>query len=151
MFSWPELNGTFRGRPLHVYVFASGTHGTRQIYLSVNLTLKHPPNARLAINPSGTVGSFLGKIVKTQDVLIGNAEFDRRFVVKSDDPDFARRVLGSVAAQTGIQAIPDAYQLKLEGQSVEYSRRGVERDPELLMKVFNTLSDLADVMEAWTA
>jgi len=147
MFSFPELNGTFRGRPMRLYTYSSGTQRNRQTYTAVGLTLKNPVNATLEITPASAVGSFFGKLVKAQDVEIGNAEIDGRFVIKSDPADFAMKVLGSISAQLGIMAIPDAFRIVLEGQSLRYSKRGVERDPELLMKVFNTLSDLAEDIE----
>ena len=146
-FSQPELNGEFRQRPIRAYLYSSGSHENRQTCTAVALTLKQTQSSSLGITPAGTLGNFLGRMVKAQDVEIGSPEFDARYVIKSDPPDFAGRILGSIAAQTGIMAIPDMLGIELRGQSLEYSKRGVAEDPELLARVFNTLSDLADAIE----
>jgi hypothetical protein len=143
----PELNGEFRQRPMRVYLYSSGSHDNRQTYTAVTLTLKQPLNSVLEITPAGTLGNFLGKVVKAQDVEIGNPEFDARYVIKSDPPDFAGKVLSSIAVQTGIMAIQEMSRIELKGQALEYARRGVAEDPDVLANVFNTLSDLADAIE----
>jgi hypothetical protein len=147
MFTQPELKGEFRQRPIRLYLYSSGSQGNRETCTAVTLTLKQTLNSALEITPAGTLGNFLGKVVKAQDVEIGSPEFDARYVIKSDPPDFAGRVLGSVAVQTGIMAIPEMLSIELKDQSLEYSRRGVAEDPELLARVFNTLNDLADAIE----
>jgi hypothetical protein len=143
----PELNGTFRGRPARVHTYSTGTEHNRQTYTAVALTVKNAGNASMEVTPSGTLGNVLGRVVKAQDVQIGNPEFDARFVVKSEPPDFAVKFLGSAGVQTRIMALPDGMRIGLEGQSLIYSRRGMEEDAELLMRVLNTLSDLADELE----
>lgn len=147
MFSQPELNGEFRQRPIRLYTYNAGTQGNRITYTAAALTVNNPTNSTLEIMPSGTVGNFLGKMIKAQDVEVGNAEFDARFVIKSNPPDFAVKVLGEGRVLAGIMDIPDVFRIELEGSSLKYSKRDLEENAEFLTKLFNTLSDLADRLE----
>jgi hypothetical protein len=147
MFSQPELNGEFRQRPIRLYTYNAGTQGHRTTYTAVALTVANPTNSRLEITPSGTVGNFFGKMLNAQDVAIGNPAFDARFVIKSNPPDFAQKILAEPRVQMGIISIPDVFRIALEGSSLNYSKRDLEENSEFLTKLFNTLSDLADRLE----
>jgi len=147
MFSQPELNGSFRQRPIRLYTYNAGTQGHRTTYTAVTLTVDNPTSSRLEITPSGTVGNFLGKMLNAQDVAIGNPAFDTRFVIKSNPPDFAQKILGEARVQMGIISIPDVFRIELEDSSLEYSKRDLEENAQFLTKLFNTLSDLADRLE----
>ena len=148
IFAQPELNGEFRRRPMRLYTENSGNQGNRTTWTVLGLTVNNPGNSTLEITPSGTVGNFLGKMIKAQDVVIGNPEFDKRFVVKSSPADFAIRLLADSPVQTGIMEIPGTFRIHLEGSSLKYSKTNLEEDADFLAKLFNTLSDLADRLEA---
>jgi hypothetical protein len=147
LFSQPELNGTFRQRPMRVYTYNAESQGHRNTYTAVALTIKNPNQAALEVTPSGTVGNLLGRMVKAQDVEIGNPEFDGRFVIKSNPTEFAVRILGEARLQSGIMEIPGAFRIEVKGPSLEYSKGGLEDNAEFLTKLFNTLSDMADRVE----
>ncbi len=147
MFSQPELNGNYRQRPIRLYTYNAGTQGHRTTYTAVALKVNNPTNSSLEITPAGTVGNFFGKMLNAQDVAIGNPAFDARFVIKSNPPDFARKLLGEARVQMGIMSIPDVFRIELEDSSLEYSKRDLEENVEFLTKLFNTLSDLADRLE----
>jgi hypothetical protein len=147
MFSQPELKGNYRQRPIRLYTYNAGTQGHRTTYTAVALTVNNPTNSSLEITPVGTVGNFFGKMLSAQDTQIGNPAFDARFVIKSNPPDFAQKILGEARVQMGIISIPDVFRIELEGSSLEYSKRDLEENAEFLTQLFNTLSDLADRLE----
>jgi hypothetical protein len=147
MFSQPELNGSFRQRPIRLYTYNAGTQGHRTTYTAITLTVNNATSSKLEITPSGSVGNFFGRMLNAQDVAIGNPAFDARFVIKSNPPDFAAKVLGEARLQMAIMSIPDVFRIELEGLSLTYSKRDLEEDTEFLTRLFNTLSDLADRLE----
>lgn len=147
MFSQPELYGEYRQRPIRLYTYKAGTQGNRITYTAVDLTVNNPTNSRLEITPSGGVGNFFGKILNAQDVEIGTPAFDARFVIKSNPPDFAMKVLGDAWVQMEILDIPDVFRIELEGSSLKYSKTNLEENADFLAKLFNTLSNLADRLE----
>lgn len=147
MFSQPELNGNFRQRPIRLYTYNAGSQGHRSTYTAVALAVNNPTNSRLEITPAGTVGNFFGKMLSAQDVQIGNPAFDARFVIKSNPPESAAKILGEARLQMAIMSIPDVFRIELEGPSLTYSKRDLEENAEFLTRLFNTLSDLADRLE----
>jgi cbb3-type cytochrome oxidase subunit 3 len=145
LFSFPELNGEFRQRRIHVYNYRARRTSLTEICLTVN----NPGNATLRITPSGTLANFFDNLPSVQRVEIGNPEFDARFVVKSNLPEFAVKVLTDSRVQAGLMDIPHAFRIELEGPSLKYSKNGLEDNTEFMIKTFNTLSDLADRLEAF--
>ena len=146
-FSQPELTGTYRQRPLHLYTYSVGTHDNRTVYTAITLAIAGPSGASLEITPASSIGNVLGRMIKAQDVQIGDPAFDGRFVIKSDPPEFAARVLGDDRLRARVGEIPAAFRIAIEPGNVEYSRRGLEEDAQLLVRLFNVLSDLADQIE----
>ncbi len=148
LFSRPQMSGEYRRRPIRVYTYSTGAGEHRTTYTAVSLTVNNASGSMLGIAPSNTVGSFLGKVFNAQDVEIGDPAFDERFVIKSSPPEFAPQVLGDARVRAEITDIPGAFHIGLEGPSLTYSKAGLEGDAGLLMKMFDTLSDLADRFEA---
>lgn len=68
-------------------------------------------------------------------------------MVKSNPPDFAIKVLGEPRVQAGVMEIPGQFRIELEGPSLKYSKRDLEENAEILTRLFNTLSDLADRLQ----
>ncbi len=147
LFSQPELNGEFRQRQIRLYTYNAGSQGNRITYTAVALTVHNPTSSRLEITPSGTAGNIFGKMLNAQDAEISNPAFDARFVIKSNPPDFAMKVLGEAKLQMEIMDFPGVFRIELEGPSLKYSKRELEENAEFLVKLFNTLSDLADRLE----
>lgn len=147
LFSQPELNGEFRQRAIRLYTYNAGSQGNRITYTAVALTINNPSNSKMEITPASKAGNFFGKMVNAQDVEIGNPAFDARFVIKSNPPDFALKVLGETRIQLGIMDIPDMFRIEIEGPSLKYSKRDLEENIAFLTRLFNTLSDLADQLE----
>ncbi len=86
-------------------------------------------------------------MLHAQDVQIGEPAFDKRFVIKSNPPDFAVKLLAEARLQMAVMEIPHDFRIQLTGSSLVYAREDVEDNAEFLTKLFNTLSDLADRLE----
>ena len=147
MFSQPELMGKFRQRPIRLYIEKSGMQGQRTTFSVVDLTVRNPTNSELEISSLANPWTFVGKMLHAQDVKIGDPAFDKRFVIKSNPPDFAVKLLAEARLQMAIIEIPHEFRIHLTGSSLVYAREAVEDNAEFLMKLFNTLSDLADRLE----
>ncbi len=147
-FTSPELSGTIQGHSVRVYTYSSGSGQTRQTYTATAVTVNNPGGASMAVMPSGSLGSLIGRAFKAQDVEIGNQEFDQRFVIKSDPPEFARKALNSIAVQTGILGLPAFSSIDLNGQTLSHSRRGLEESADAILQAINTLMAVAHEIEA---
>ena len=149
MFSQPELKGEFRQRPIRLYIErSSGVQGSSSsTFTVIDLKVSNPTNSELEISSLANPWTFFGKMFHAQDVQIGEPAFDKRFVIKSNPPDFAVKLLAEARLQTAILEIPHEFRIHLTGLSLVYAREAVEDNAEFLTKLFNTLSDLADRLE----
>ena len=146
-FSQPELIGEYRQRPIHIYTYSSGTQESRTTYTAVALMINSPPGGALEISPAAGLAAFFGKMVNAQDVEVGDPAFDSRFVVKSNPPDFAPKMLDDERLQAKIMELPGLFRIGIEGSNLVYAKGGLEDDANLLIRVFNVLSELADSLE----
>jgi hypothetical protein len=103
----------------------------------------------LSISSSGVLTEALGKAFGMQDVQIGNEEFDKRFTVKSQPPEFAVELLGGdlVLCDSIAKLKSGWFELKVEGSQLAYREIGRETDPDRLEAMFNTLNDLAEKID----
>ncbi len=148
IFSQPELTGEFRQRPLHLYIERSGGgQGNSSTFTVIDLKVSNPTNSTLEISSLANPWTFFGKMLHAQDVQIGEPAFDQRFIIKSNPPDFAVKLLAEARLQMAIMEIPHEFRIHLAGSSLVYAREDVEDNVEFLVKLFNTLSDLADRLE----
>ena len=58
----------------------------------IDLQLSNPKNYTLVLYQEGAL-SGLGKLFGTQDIKIGETNFDPKYMIQSNVPDFAKRVL----------------------------------------------------------
>ena len=149
MFSQPELKGEFRQRPIRLYIERSTRvqGSSSSTFTVIDLKVSNPTNSALEISSLANPWTFFGKMLHAQDVKIGNPEFDKRFIIKSNPPDFAVKLLAEARLQTAILEIPHDFRIHLTGSSLVYAREAVEDNAEFVTKLFNTLSDLADRLE----
>jgi hypothetical protein len=147
LFTTPVVDGEYRGRRLHANIYTSGMSRHERIYTAATVTLKGPVdwNMQLSLR-SGPADSLTSGA--SQDVQIGNPQFDERFSIRSDQPERAQRLLGRAGTQALIMALPHVLSLELQGQVLTYRQRGGGEDAEVLVRILTTLSDLADVIES---
>jgi hypothetical protein len=146
-FITPSLSGDYRQRPVRVYLFSRGSSRSRTVYTGIDMTVSNTTGSTLGLSPSSAVGDFFGKLFSTQDVQTGNLEFDARFTVKSQPPDFAIAAFDDSMVRMGLMEIDGYFHISLQGSSMVYTERGRMRDTTRMEKLFNTLSDLADRVE----
>jgi len=146
-FTTPSLSGDYRQRPVRVYLFSRGSSRSRTTYTGIDLTVNNTTGSTLGLSPSSAVGDFFGKLFSTQDVQTGNLEFDARFTVKSQPPDFAVAAFDDSMVRMGLMEVDGYFHISLQGSSMVYTERGRLRDSTRLEKLVNTLSDLADRVE----
>jgi hypothetical protein len=84
----------------------------------------------------------IGKAFGAQDVLVGYAPFDRRFIVKASDEDLARAWLVPVVTHALVEALPYIHELG-EGGEVLSTRIGIESDVNALLRAVNASVSLA--------
>ncbi|MEO1434230.1 MAG: hypothetical protein AAFV80_01755 [Bacteroidota bacterium] len=93
----PELSGSYKELPIRVQVVNNPGLSKKDIEIhkldmTIDLPLPNPKNYTLVLYPEGAF-SGLGKLFGTQDIKIGDVDFDSKYMIQSNVPDFAKQVL----------------------------------------------------------
>lgn len=138
----PQIRGHYRGHSLIMTTVSSNRNSVSRTWTRVALEIDNPHFVSLALLKQGFLESLTGKLLK--DVAIGDAAFDRAFVVQSNEPDEARAVLGSDPNLRYVLVQANLSSVRISGGRLECDYDKREKDPAHAELVLNALSDLAD-------
>jgi len=141
-----EVGGTFRGRQL-VMVLASPQHDTfRKRWTRVTVEVKNPESVSLHLWRQDFLDNLIIAAGGTE-LQVGDAAFDRRFVVRSDEPALAMQLFQNRELRDAIlRAGIDRVDLSTSRLYAFYPRE--ERDPEHAVLLFTAVAHLADGIDA---
>lgn len=88
----PTVRGQYGGRTLRFFSFTTGSGKSRQVWQALGLSCANPHGLTLQLGSQNFL-SAIGTMLGMQDVQVGDAAFDQRFVVKTSDPDYLRAAL----------------------------------------------------------
>jgi len=149
LLRYPAINGIYRGRELELYVHqhTTGTGKNRRTSTSTRMAMSvdNPAGLRLEVYGENVLGK-LGKRLGAQDIQVGDAEIDRRFMIKGEPAEAAARVFMSEALRQKLLALPSLH-LELEGATLRYEKPGVEGNAERLVALFDLMAELAAAVE----
>lgn len=140
-----EIHGTFRNRHLVMSICKRQRQTFRKRWTRVTVDVKNPEHIGLQMWPQDALDSLI-KLAGGTEVEVGDAEFDRRFVIRSRDEAvvgrmFQDRELRALLVRSGI----DSVQL-LSSKLLAYYARN-EKDPEHAALLFTAVTTLADAID----
>lgn len=141
----PRVSGAYRGHPLLVDTYTVHHGKSSTTYARIALGLNRPTGLSLTLYNEGVFAS-LGKILGGQDIQTGDAELDRRFIIKGQ-PEQAIRTLFLTGGWTQKLQAARAVHLEVDSQSVRFRTTGVIRDVDYLQSLLDMVSTLADAIE----
>lgn len=123
--SQPEARGQFRGRPLRVYSYTTGSGKQRSHWCAVCATSPNPKRLTLRISGENML-TRAGRALGIDDVATGEPSFDRQFYVKSNDPAFLRAALlpELQASLKAAWAAGARGTISVDGDEVRYAETG---------------------------
>lgn len=121
------------------YTVSRGRSSTT--YTRVQASGEGPRDLRLTVREKD-VFSSIGKVLGAQDVVVGDAPFDERFVVKASDEDLARAWLVPDVTRAWFEALPYACEVGPNGKVVA-TRLGVESDADALLRAVKASVSIA--------
>ena len=77
---------------LKIYHFTRGSGKNSTTYAAIQFSNLNTKELKCEIYEQGLL-SKIGKTLGMQDIPVGNAKFDERFIIKSDDQNFIRTIL----------------------------------------------------------
>ena len=140
-----EVRGTYRGRELVMHIVSAQGPSLRKKWTRVAVSMTNPEMVDLRMWRQDVMDRLIMSAGATE-VVVGDAEFDRRFVILSGDEKvivkmFASRELRDLLLRAKINSV-ELMSAKLH---VYYARS--ERNPEHAELLFNAAASLADAID----
>lgn len=141
-----EIRGTFRGRELVMHIVSRQRATLRKRWTRVAVAMKNPEMVGLRMWPQEALDKLIMAAGATE-VVVGDAEFDRRFVIRSrDDKVIAKMFAGNRELRDLLlRSKIDSVELLSATLHVYYARS--ERDPEHAELLFTAATSLADAID----
>lgn len=98
----PELRGNIRGRAVRGWNFARGSGKSRVAYYAFSVACKCNMEMQLS---SEHLFSGIAKFFGSQDVVLGYEDFDKRFMIKSNNENKTRELLHDLTLRRKIMDI----------------------------------------------
>ncbi len=106
---FPTVKGIYRGRELAMYVHqhSSGVGKNRRTSTSTRIavTVDNPAGLRLDLSEEKILGR-IGKQLGMQDIQVGDAEIDRRFMIKGEPAEVVGQMFMSETLRQKLLALP---------------------------------------------
>jgi hypothetical protein len=144
-----RVSGDYRGNSLEVWHFTRGSGKNSSPYIGVRLGLNNQRDLSFKFYKEGLF-SKIGKTFGMQDVPVGDADFDKTFVVKCSDPDFIRTALLPEIKEKFYHAFVHhgaKGTLQLEGNKLYYEEGGRIRSEAIRSRFVSVIDLCADLRE----
>jgi len=144
-FLLPVLKFYYHGLP----VVVTSVPGTKYRYAKTetNITLLKPAPGDLKI-VTESIGTRLGKAFGTSDVQLNSEEFDREFLIKTQNESFARNVLNFSFQNKLLGLKQEKPRINLEGTWLTVAVPRVIKTEERYDQLFDLTFSVVDRIEA---
>jgi hypothetical protein len=141
-----KLTGTYRGRPLDAQIRYRVAGSTSVPVMNIDIGVNNTDGSRIVLACESTI---VGNLLGSEDIGIGDAEFDSTFKIVSQPDDLVKRVFTSDAAlRQRITALKsDKFNLTIYEGKLLVETLQLQRDMEGMQAVLDAVVDLAEAVE----
>jgi hypothetical protein len=151
VWKFPSITGYYRKRLVQIWMHTTRRGRNKVTYTAIRAQCKKPPGFHMAIGREG----ILGKVAKAfgkQDIIIGDEEFDKMFLVRSNNESLARSVfpigLRHKIVELGKKHSDFAFQVKDDGPYFEKAVMLVDAEKvQWFRQVLDVLCEVAERVE----
>jgi hypothetical protein len=142
-----EIRGSFRGHELVMHIVGRQRQTFRKRWTRVIVTLNNPEHVGLRMWPQDAIDKLV-MLAGATEVVVGDAEFDRRFVIQSrDEKVIAKMFAGNRELREQLlRSKVDSVHLLSGVLHVHYARS--ERDAAHAELLFTAATSLADAIDS---
>ena len=149
----PTVEGQHRDRLVRFFTYTTGSRKSRMTWSAVSAALTSPRTFTLELCPE----NFITRLVTAsgmQDIQVGNPEFDRAFIVRSNDPAYAAAALLPEIRAKLLAQCPRTTcgALTIKGGEARYTETGsFDRQEQIdrFAAMLEILCELAEVAEVY--
>lgn len=135
-----EVKGVLDGLPFRLYVAIYGTSKDRRIFTIIKVEIPGVPDG-LKIYQTNVFNKFM-TYLGAQDIITGDPEFDRVFVVKGDNQDEALSWLNDQRRQALLKIMGDNSSMDIREGSLHFQQGEVCADAEVLEGAIQNMREL---------
>jgi hypothetical protein len=151
----PTVEGRYRDRQVRFFNFTTGSSKSRTTWSAVSAAIGSATGFTLELAPENLL-SRIGIALGMQDIKVGDPEFDRAFVVRSNDAAYAAAaLLPEIRARLLSERKQGARgHLTVKAGEARYAEVGAFADAariDRLAGMLEVICDLAEVAEVYTA
>lgn len=137
-----QIHGTFSGRPLVMMTTSARRSGVRKTWTCVRIEVVNPSSIGLRLRRR----DWIDRVLRLGDAPVGDAEFDRRFMVLSRQPGYVIMLFGDRAIRDALSAA-EIEGVRLVGSLLEVFYRREARHPEQAVRLFEASVRVADAID----
>jgi len=137
LFGRPQLRGTLQGLPVEVYTYTQQSGENSATY--TRYTVTYPPvGVSFELRNESGIHRVL-KIFGVGDTEIGDAEFDDRFTIRTDEPDGLRAFLTPARKMALLRLLASHPNLRISDTGSTLTTRGAEKDRDVIVSTVRRL------------
>lgn len=153
---FPSCQGTYRNRPLRVYMFTrssgSGKSRSTTTYTAFEIDVNNPDGFEFNIFEQGFFTSIAVKF-GMQDIQIGDDEFDKEYIIKSNNEAKVMELLTPMIKQKFMEFADrfPGFGVKLQGAKFYYESAGTMAGEAFMTQIetmIQFMCDLADQLDS---
>ena len=150
--SAPTISGTFKGRPLRLFTYTTGSGKHRVAWCALAVTVLNPGGLTLKVGRENLL-TRAGRIFGVEDISTGDTTFDEQFYLKSNDAGYTRAAFIREVRLQFIEVWKNGARgaVQVDGADVKYAEQGSFSSDKTCAR-FPAMADLAcmvaDVVEA---
>ncbi|MBK8398311.1 MAG: hypothetical protein IPL26_24105 [Leptospiraceae bacterium] len=128
IFSDWKITGNYQDNFVEIYTETRGSGKSKSTYTIIFLKAKQPLAFKMEITPQGVFQGLFIKLFKMEDIQVGDEKFDKRFVIKGDNPEEIKKLCKDRSVQESIYKLMDEAEYRIVHNGIYFEKNGVITD-----------------------
>ena len=140
VFSDWKINGNFRDNFVEIYTETRGSGKSKSTYTIIFLKAKQPLAFKMEITPQGVFQGLFIKLFRMEDIQVGDEKFDKKFVIKGDNPEEIKKLCKDPTFQESIYKLMEEDGYRILHNGIYFEKLGVITDSLFYKQKLETMS-----------
>ena len=128
VFSDWKIIGNYGSNFVEIYTETRGSGKSKSTYTIIFLKTKQPLAFKMEITPQGVFQGLFIKLFKMEDIQVGDEKFDKRFVIKGDNPEGIKKLCKDPTVQESIYKLMEEAEYRIVHDGIYFEKLGVITD-----------------------
>jgi hypothetical protein len=146
LYGSERVHGMYRGRPVRLDASGDSTVESLVEDTRIRVAVRNKGSAYFSLSPP-MLPALARRFPPKEQVLLGDAAFDQRFLLRGRPAEFVAEVLAPEDLRQRLLRFRSGTGLILGAEDLLLQRHGLERDVEYLHSVLDLLCDVAERVE----